>query len=137
LSQDPLRVHEPRRLSSLIEERGDPTALWSPDEMSDVLRHQLEAPLAVDLALLDPEIDARLEALRGHVPAPPRTFGELLRHPRPPLDLLVLVKEFGKRGRTKADPAIPPEVATVLYVTSIILAFQVHGVRSPAWIRRP
>src|SRR5205823_4989142 len=60
--------------------------------------------------------------------APPlNSFGDLLSHPRPPLELLELTKEFAKTSDTRASSPLPPEVATVLYYAAIVAARLRHG----------
>jgi len=52
----------------------------------------------------------------------PATFGDLLHHPQPPLEMLQRVKRFAKACKVKAEGPLPPEVATVLYFASIVVA---------------
>ena len=67
-------------------------ALWSPQELGAILRHQLAAPLEFDLgAAGDAALADRIAGFVGIQP-PIRTFGELLFHPCPPVELLELVK---------------------------------------------
>ena len=56
-----------------------------------------------------------------------KSFGDLLHHPNPPLELLRLTKDFAKACRLSRSGPLPREIATLLYFASIIVAW----VRSP------
>ncbi len=83
--------------------------------MPDIWKHQLATPL-------------RIMAESGHtarqkepkmLDRPPRTFGELLAHPDPPLEILVLAKNYAKTERGRgAGPALR-QIATTLYYACI------------------
>jgi hypothetical protein len=96
---------------------------WSPDELGAVLRHQLSVRLEFDLGDLRGDehsaADRSREAARLSWAV---NFGELLRHPNPPLDMLSRVKHFAKACRNQPNGPLPREVATVLYFASIIAA---------------
>jgi hypothetical protein len=97
-------------------------ALWSPQELGAILRHQLAAPLEFDLgAEGDAALADRIADYAGIQP-PIRTFGELLFHPHPPIELLELVKEYAKSCRAGDDGVLPDEIATVLYALGIAAA---------------
>jgi len=96
--------------------------LWSDAEMGSILRHQLATTLASDLDVKESEsLAAGIERCAGCEP-PIRTFGELLFHPRPPAELLELVKQFAKSRRVAANAAMPDEIATMLYILCIAAA---------------
>jgi hypothetical protein len=61
---------------------------WQPDELGSILRHQLDSPLGLDLGNFAPESKGTLDALRPSASIPLNTFGDLLRHPHPPLEVL-------------------------------------------------
>jgi len=104
---------------------------WSKSELAAILRHQLRAPLEADLATVvstqadadggaadvssRPAAELRLSADRGI-----RTFADLLSHPKPPLELVRLMKDYAKVARH--DGSLPLEVATLLYYASLSLA---------------
>jgi hypothetical protein len=106
---------------AILRDEPDFTPLWTPEELGDVLAHQLQVPLEEDLDRLDPAIAAALRAqpLGGHKL---NTFGDLLRHPRPPSALLDGLKRFGKLHRHRESPAIGPSIATLLYYAAVLLA---------------
>ncbi len=104
---------------------------WGPDELGDILRHQMQAPLAADL---------NLHTLRRHndemttlfSPDPcmgTTTFGRLFNDKNPPLNLLRLCKEFARENRFSKGGALPDEVAAVLYYAAIVVALRRTGAR--------
>jgi hypothetical protein len=115
------------------ESDGGSQAHWRPDELGEILKHQIEAPLVFDLGTVEGQFtddpsgpaEAAVESDASRV----SSFGELFLHPRPPLPLLRLTKRFAKTSdRRKANP-LPEEVATVLYYAAIVAALLRHGER--------
>lgn len=74
------------------------------------------------MAGLAPQLGEKLADLRTPDGQPVATFGDLLRHPAPPVALLKLVKEFAKMSRRLGRRQLPPEVASMLYYLSIGIA---------------
>ena len=101
-------------------ERGEP--MWTREDLDAILRHQLNTPLSMDLGAMRGQNAARIEQLAGVRGLTLKSFGDLLLHPAPPIDLLVLTKEFSKRNLVSPDSRIPREVARVLYYLSIAVA---------------
>lgn len=110
------------RLSLLVDSMADDQDLWLPEEFGAIFRHQLTAPLRTDLADPAPRLEEKLASLRTPDGRPVVTFGDLLRHPAPPVALLELVKEFAKTSRRSGRRQLPPEVASMLYYLSIGIA---------------
>jgi hypothetical protein len=100
----------------------DDQELWRPEEFGAIFRHQLTAPLCADLADLAPRLGEELAGLRTPDGRPVVTFGDLLRHPAPPVALLERVKEFAKASRQPDRRQVPAEVATLLYYLAIGVA---------------
>lgn len=97
---------------------------WYEDELASVLAHQLKAPLHFDLQGLPPGTRRLLRAA-CEVEATETTlstYGDLFRHPEPPLILLILVKRYAKAHQLHPSGVIPPQVAAVLYYGCIALA---------------
>jgi hypothetical protein len=94
---------------------------WRPDELKDMLLHQLRAPLYLSLGTLSAEVVHQL-----HCNEPPLdarlTLGELFGHPQPPLELLKLVKRFAKQCRREPDNPMPSDLVMLLYFVSIAAA---------------
>jgi hypothetical protein len=110
---------DPSRLAKMLTAHG--AERWRPEEMGSILRHQLSVRLEFDLAGIASDDDAPPAAPEG-ARMRPATFGELLHHPRPPVAMLRRVKLFAKACKAKAEGPLPPEVATVLYFASIVVA---------------
>ena len=116
-------------LARMMELKSDEGALWDTDDLEGILEHQLAASLEADLADLRPGLPARLEELGAADGPPIATFRDLLEHPRPPLELLELTKQFGKRCRSNPDGPLPDDIATVLYLAAIAAAMTRCGTR--------
>jgi hypothetical protein len=122
----------PRVLATLMTTESDVSGRgrWRPDELGEILKHQLEAPLVFDLGTSDSQATAD-DPPAATDPSGTRVsnFGELFLHARPPLQLLRLTKRFAKTSdRRQANP-LPEEVATVLYYAAIVAALLRHGER--------
>jgi hypothetical protein len=114
---DPERL---ARVFALAENRG---ADYRPDELGSILRHQLSTSVEFDLRHLEAGSQRLLHAAAacgegGGI----RTFGDLFRHPQPPVSLLHLTKNFAKSHLNHPDSPLPPEIATVLYYACIVCA---------------
>jgi len=111
----------PQALAQMLDIGPDTHGLWEPGELGTILEHQLAAPLEFELVGMD---RSQLDELRHDWPAGPalETFGDLLRHPRPPVELLKLTKAFAKASRAHPDSPLPEDVAGVLYLASIVVA---------------
>jgi hypothetical protein len=100
----------------------DPVTLerhdWRSAELGALWQAQLAAPLDFDLRDVTPDAPRTLATVVN----PPQTFGELFRHPEPPVELLRLAQQFGKRHRQDPDSGLPAEIATAIYFVSIELA---------------
>jgi len=95
---------------------------WAPDELADLLKHQLAAPLLSDLGASGPAARREVETLGAEHAASIRTFTGLFSHPHPPLELLTRVKDFAKAAAGHPDRPLPREVASIIYLVSIVVA---------------
>jgi len=107
---------KPGRLACLLDLTETATQPWRTQELSAILKHQLSAPIESDLAQ-----EAASENGSAHR-VNMRTFGDLLHHPAPPIELLRSVKDFAKANRNHPGSALPNEIASLLYFTSIAVA---------------
>lgn len=107
---------EARKLNGLMIETTHESVTWTDQDYGPMIEHQMNAPLANDLAQLIPDAGDTLAE------TPIRTLKELFSHPHPPASILRLVKEFAKQLRRNARFAYPEHVATVLYYASIAAA---------------
>ena len=131
MNDDPFRS-QPDALAQLLAIDGDRPPAWRHDELSDILQHQLRAPLMFDLGRLG-GAGTPHDAGGQHPPAGAgpgvglHCFGDLLYHPSPPVELLVLAKQFAKTA-DQGGP-LPPQIATFLYYAVIVVALLRHGAR--------
>jgi hypothetical protein len=109
-------------LAALMATGEEPARLWRPEELGAILRHQMSAPIMVDLGAFGPRAAARLTALSEAQGLLLKSFGDLFHHPTPPLELLELVKDFAKANLDAPEGGLPAEIATVLYYASIAAA---------------
>jgi len=115
---------QPARLAEMLEAHWDDAQNWAADELSAILRHQMTAPLSVDLAN-----HRYWLCYAGDPGAAPQTFEELFRERRPPLELLRGVKDFAKGHLRERGGKLPREIARVLYYGSVLVARLVWGER--------
>jgi len=94
---------------------------WRPDELKDMLLHQLHAPLYLSFGTLSAEVVHQLHCNERPLDAR-LTLGELFAHPQPPLELLKLVKRFAKQCRREPDNPMPSDLVMLLYFVSIAAA---------------
>lgn len=97
------------------------TVGWDPQELGEILAHQMSAPLMLELNRLRLTTDERrcLEELKI---GPDLSFGDLFAQPMPHLALLNLVKEYAKAGCSHPSDPIPGPICVVLYYASIAIA---------------
>ena len=121
-------LRKTQSLAKMIDLGTDPQTLWEPDELGTILEHQLAAPLEFEVIGVD---RARLDQLRAQSNAPEeiQTFGDLLTHPRPPVGLLELTKQYSKASYSHLERPLPDEVTAVLYLASIVAALVTRGQR--------
>jgi hypothetical protein len=110
------------QLASLLEQGTPAERIWEAEELGAILRHQMSAPLRVDLVSLERGQAAKVRVLAESQGLILKSFGDLLAHRHPPLELLVMAKDFAKASRISPESAIPREVASVLYFASIVAA---------------
>ena len=111
-----------KKLATLMatgEERAD---LWRPEELAAIFRHQMSAPVMVDLGTFDPRTATRLRTLSEAQGLLLRSFDDLFHHPAPPIELLELVKDFAKANMDHPESGLPGEIAAALYYASIAAA---------------
>jgi hypothetical protein len=120
---------EARSLAAFMAAGGERARLWRPEEMAAIFRHQMAAPVLVDLAGFDAVTAARLKTLTASQSLLLQSFADLFFHPAPPLELLELTKEFAKANMDPAESALPGEVAASLYYASIASALARLGQR--------
>jgi hypothetical protein len=113
---------EARTLAAFLAAGAEGARLWHPDEVAAIFRHQMAAPVLLDLAGFDPVTAARLHSLADAQSLLLKSFADLFLHPAPPLELLELTKDFAKANMEPAESVLPNDVAAALYYASIASA---------------
>jgi hypothetical protein len=114
-------------LAGLMSLAGQHPAGWSATELAAIWKHQLNAPLLLDLGGLSADATATVTLHTHHAAAALQSFADLLAHPSPPIEILQLAKEFAKRQRYAEQAIFPIEIANILYYMSIALASLRHN----------
>jgi hypothetical protein len=124
MNNDPKNVFDTdrRQLASLLEVSPDAERLWQGEELGAILRHQLSAPMQVDLVNLERGLALKVRTLAESLGLTLKSFGDLLAHPNPPVELLKITKDFAKACRLSSHSPMPKEIASVLYFASIAAA---------------
>ena len=112
----------PKALAALLAAREERGRLWRPDELAAIFRHQMSAPVMMDLGGFDAATAVRLKLLSDAQGLLLKSFAELFHHPAPPVELLEMTKEFAKLNLDHPDSTLPSEIAAALYYTSIATA---------------
>ncbi len=115
-SEETIFMTKPEGLARILDD--DATDLWSPEEMQAMWRHQLSAPIDIDLATVT---SVRATILRNSPQLASfqgKTFGDLFSHPQVPIELLELTKEFAKQTLKDSEETQLKEVASALYYAS-------------------
>src|ERR1700691_5262899 len=113
----------PKSLAAFLAAGEERARLWRPEELGAIFRHQMSAPILVDLGGIDPATAARLKSLSHAQSLLLTSFLDLFLHPVPPIELLTLTKDFAKGNMDQPESSLPNEVAAVLYYLSIATAF--------------
>ena len=111
-----------KKLATLISSGDEHARLWRPDELAAIFRHQMSASMLVDLGTFDPRTAKRLKTASEAQGLLLKSFSDLFQHPAPAVEILKLVKDFAKANLDHPQSLLPPEIASVLYYTSIAVA---------------
>ncbi|MGB7746423.1 MAG: hypothetical protein WBN75_03970 [Verrucomicrobiia bacterium] len=111
-----------KKLATLMATGEERARLWRPDELAAIFRHQMSAPMLVDLGTFDSRTATRLKTLSEAQGLLLKSFADLFHHPAPPIELLEMVKDFAKANMDHPGSGLPGEIATTLYYTSIAAA---------------
>lgn len=115
-----IRSTDPHGLSRLWQCDSDALVQWQPEELASVCKHLLASPIVDEVEAVRPGLAEKLRQRETTTGESVATFGDLLSHEQPPLDLLDLVKEFCKHA--EENESLPADVAFVLYTAVISIA---------------
>ena len=110
------------KVATLMAAGEERAALWRPDELAAIFRHQMAAPVLVDLGDFDPRTATRLRTLSEAHGMLLKSFDDLFHHPVPPIELLQMVKDFSKANLDQPESGLPGEIGAALYYSSIAAA---------------
>jgi hypothetical protein len=113
---------ETKMLARFLELEDVPSQIWPHHELGAILRHQLATSVQLDLEGHEASFRKRFQALPPAQQPGNLTFAELFHQAAPPLELLNWVKQFAKASRVRGESALPAEIATVVYLMSIVVA---------------
>src|SRR6516162_1496558 len=122
MTQSDLRHADPTLLARILEVEDVAIHVWPQHELGSILQHQLATSVQLDLESRNSSLRGRLHALPPGRQPGKLTFAELFQHPAPPVELLQLIKNFAKASRVRGESALPAEIATVIYLMSIVVA---------------
>ena len=105
------------------------TDVWEPGEMRAIWKHQLRAPIYLDLSTVERARAMDLEHSPHLAPFLSQSFGELIAHAQPPVELLKLTKDFAKQALRDSEDGQLKEVATALYCASYAAGMTRCGAR--------
>lgn len=108
------------QVMGLFETRTTPG--WSDDELASMVDHQLTAPLSFDLSRLQGVDKKQVLDLALNDNSLIVTFCDLLTHPKPPVALLSMVKEYAKASMDHPASPLPRPIASVFYYAAIAAA---------------
>jgi hypothetical protein len=111
-----------KELAELMASGWETARLWRPEELAAIFRHQMSAPMLVDLGSFDAPTATRLKTLSDAQGLLLKSFADLINHPAPPVELLTLVKNFAKSNIDHPESGLPGEIASALYYSSIAAA---------------
>ena len=98
MTEPNVRSTDPQKLSRLWQCDTDALTTWQPDELASIFKHLLAPPLVDELGTIAPQLAESLQQPGTAPGETPETFGDLLHHAQPPLDVLKLIKEYCKRA---------------------------------------
>lgn len=111
-----------RELAALIHTGDESSPLWGVNELAALFRHQMSAPMLMDLGSFDARTAEQLKVMTAAQGLLLSSFADLFNHPAPPLPLLQMVKDFAKANMEHPESGLPREIATAVYYSSIAAA---------------
>src|SRR5258708_3382531 len=122
MTEPDLHGTDPRLLAQILAVDDVPRRLWPDGELGAILRHQLATLVQLDLETAGSTFRSRLIALPADQQPGKSTYEDVFHSATPSLALLGLLKQLAKSSRVRGESVLPPEIATVIYLTSIVVA---------------
>jgi hypothetical protein len=111
-----------RTLWKLFALAKEPDRHWRPEELGAILEHQMQSAVSFDLGGVEPELAPKLRMLAEAEGFVVRSLSDVLEHPRPPLELLILIQRFARGMIDHPHAVLPDAVARVIYFAAISAA---------------
>ena len=124
-SHDSIDVPEtadPTLLAQLLDPEFPARRVWLASELGAILQHLMTVPIPFDLSALPPGTSSRLQTLGAADGLLLNSLTALIHHPHPPVELLLLLKQYAKSNHQHPDSALPCEISSLLYTLSIAVA---------------
>lgn len=103
---------------------------WRPGELSEIFEAELQAPIEVEIAGVDRVVmDRWRKWCRAQEIVGCGRLVDLIEHPSPPLELLVVLKQYAKAHARHRSAGLPQVVGKALYYLAILVALVQHGSR--------
>jgi hypothetical protein len=113
MSDTDFQQTNPLAISRLMELTAEPQLLWKPEELGDILSHQLSMPAATE---------SFGNAGQPEPPASNQTLRQLLEDANPSLELLRSIQRAAKADFSSATALLPRDAALVIYYACIAAA---------------
>ena len=117
-----MKTRDSRMLEALLDPEFEQRRTWHPEELGSILEHQWNVPLTADLGGMPPDRSQMLARLCDADGLLLKSYGDIFRHPMPPIELLQMIKDYAKRNMAAGDRGLPEEIAQLLYVLSVAVA---------------
>ena len=126
-SEQTIFMKKPEGLTRILSIDEDVKELWQAQEIEAMWRHQLAAPIGIDLETVISVTGTELRKSPHFEAFRQKTFADLFRDPSPPLEVLKLTKEFTKQTLRDCEEGQLRELASALYYASYAAALIYHG----------
>jgi hypothetical protein len=109
---------QPQRLRALLEQ-GLAVSNPAAEDLRTVWEQQMNCSMSWDLGCLDPASISRVRMTATEEALLLKSLRDLLMHPRPPVELVRLAKDYAKTCLEHPRSALPKEMAAVIYYLCI------------------
>ena len=113
---------DPRSLAHVLDLVQGSGKESDPEVLAAVLDDELTRPVQFELSAVGPALAGAARIAASSQGLLVKSLGDLLQHPHPPLELLVLAKAYARSNLQHPDSALPRDVALVLYFACIAAA---------------
>jgi WD40 repeat protein len=116
------RTEFPAAFADLLAGENLPEHVWADADREAVFRHQMGAPVRLELGALEPSRQALVRNLLDADPSLLASLRGLLERRDAPIEVLMLVKAFARSMAVHPDATLPQDVAAAIYALTILAA---------------